>query len=60
MLLSLKQAVEEVEQQRFRQLLSEDSLETDIREWINLFCHISLFGRKDKFFFEISKKNYVF
>ena len=42
-LLSLKQAVEEVEQQRFRQLLSEDSLETDIGERINVFCHISQF-----------------
>ena len=42
-LLSLKKAIEEVEQQRFRQLLSEDSLETDIGERINVFCHISLF-----------------
>ena len=49
-LLSLEQAVEEVEQQRFRQLLSEDSLETDIGERINVFCHIALFGRKDNTF----------
>ena len=42
-LLSLKQTIEEVKQQRFRQLLSEDSLETDISERIGIFCHISLF-----------------
>ena len=49
-LLSLKKAVEEVEQQRFRQLLSEDSLETDVGERIYVFCHISLFDGKDNLF----------
>ena len=39
-LLSLKKAIEEVEQQRFRQLLSEDSLETDIGERINVFLNL--------------------
>ena len=43
MLFTLEQTVEEVEQQRFRQLLSEDSIETDVGERINVFCHIFLF-----------------
>ena len=39
MLLSPKKTVEEVKQQRFRQLLTKDSLETYIGEGINIFCH---------------------
>ena len=40
MLLSLQQTVEKVEQQRFRELLTEDPLETHIGKGIDEFRHI--------------------
>ena len=46
MLLPLEQTVEEVEQQRFRQLLAEYSLEADIGEGIDVFGHNLLLSAK--------------
>ena len=43
---STRQTVEEVEQQRFRQLLSEYSLEADVSEGIDVFGHVSLLSAK--------------
>ena len=60
MFLALEQTVEEVEQQRFGQFLTEDSLETYIGKRINVFDHITNFDTKIVQTSEISKQKIVF